>query len=708
MLTSIKGQIKKLLVANAEKNYRKTLESQNLDYHKWIALEEETFQSHHVILNFTSKYLTNDFRILSNEEIKKENDAELAKSDSLCKLIEFLADFDPKNDRPQYLVCAPGRLPQVRLELEKGNLDVKGVIVQNYKGYFSDFAFSEIHRAFSENGNLILIYSDEDVAEKDGHRVKPWFKPDWAPEDFLSFLYFGGFVALRAEALLSLPPEECKDLYAMICRLLTEKGAFDRRQGLHGTEAVLHIPMALFHSEKEGYDFVKDRSLKEACREEEVKGLVSVVIPSKDHPDILERCISSLKEKTVLPPDLSYEIIVTDNGSNPENRARIENMLRNDTYLYEEEAFNFSRMCNRGASVAKGDYLLFLNDDMEITEPDWLLKLVSSASLPRAGAVGAKLLYPSSDRIQHAGITNLRIGPAHKLQFLSDSEDRYYGRNRYVHDMMGVTGACLLVRAELFRSIGGFDEVLKVAFNDVDLCYRIYEEGYYNIERNDTFLFHHESLSRGNDAEDESKQLRLTAEKDYLYEKHRALYGKDPFYNPNLTTDMLETEYAPAFHYRVDLNRPWARVSDITSVINNARFDHCVRVGMEAATDLFKWKYGFAKEKSDTPVLKEDLGFYFQGYTFVIGGNNACYERTLLLENRDSGRVYGVEVATIRRPDIAANIPDQVNADLAGYTAKMKWDAVPPGNYRFGMYMKDKTSKTRLYNWSNWTLRVEG
>ena len=118
---------------------------------------------------------------------------------------------------------------------------------------------------------------------------------------------------------------------------------------------------------------------------------------------------------------------------------------------------------------------MFLNDDMEIVGENWLVLLMEKAVLPYVGAVGAKLLYPDTDIIQHAGITNLRVGPAHKLQFAHDTEDHYFGQNRGVHDMLGVTGACLLVKKTIFEKSGGFDETLAVAFNDVDLCYKIYE-----------------------------------------------------------------------------------------------------------------------------------------------------------------------------------------------------------------------------------------
>lgn len=221
-----------------------------------------------------------------------------------------------------------------------------------------------------------------------------------------------------------------------------------------------------------------------------------------------------------------------------------------------------------------------------------------------------------------------------------------------MHDMLGVTGACLLVKKTIFEKVGGFDETLAVAFNDVDLCYKIYEEGYYNVVRNDLFLFHHESLSRGKDGESEEKQLRLLREKDYLYEKHQDLYGKDPFYHPYLTTDMLETEYTPAFRYQVDLSMPWAKVKECTQEVLAAREDECLVIGMECAMDIYKWKYGVSPEKrknrnldldkedyskkekdnrndrsNDRSNDSEDQGYYFQGYSFVIGSDNACYKK---------------------------------------------------------------------------------
>ena len=448
--------------------------------------------------------------------------------------------------------------------------------------------------------------------------------------------------------------------------------------------------------------------------EERKDHLVSVIIPSKDNPEVLFHCISSLTERTkgVIP----YEIILVDNGSREENKILIKQniealqqknypLCREICYHYESMAFNFSRMCNLGASMAKGDLLLFLNDDMEIIQGDWLVKLAEKAVLKRVGAVGAKLLYPDSTVIQHAGITNLHVGPAHKLQLLDDKDDHYYGRNRYVHNMMGVTGACLMLQKKRFEELGGFYEGLAVAFNDVDLCYTLFESGYDNIQRNDVVLYHHESLSRGKDGESEEKQLRLLGEKDVLYERHQDCYGKDPYYSKYLTTDMLESEYTPAYHYQVSMDMPWSRVQK-KELPENAGEDACVVLGMECAMDIYKWKYGVAAGRGKTPPAEEDEGYYFQGYAFVIGSDNACYKKTLFLEEKETGEKLLIPVRDCYRPDIDGNLKDQIHTELTGFAAKVHLSDIPKGQYRFGMLMEDGCSRQKLFSYSSWVLRA--
>lgn len=725
-MNPLKKTIKKLLIANQEVKYKSILESKRMDYCKWINQIENAEKDNNLNFQTNEKILKINFSEEVNESENIENDSELAENDNLCKLIEaFYEEKASENEEncKRILLSNREKLTQTHNYLKKTSEKIDFVIFTSYEGEIPKFGFEKIFKEIKNNKNLILLYGDEDVIKKDGTRSNPWFKPDWAPEDFLSCFYMGGFVLLNAKELAKMSVSQDDDLYRLVYKLLVVNGLFDKHSSIESKDdifnhKVVHIPYILFHSkEKEGYEQVKNLKLDSVFAEKKEEAFVSIIIPSKDHPDILFRCIDSFLDITVFD-SVKCEFIVVDNGSSDANKSIIQ-QLANDykakkmvddfKYIYEKKDFNFSYMCNLGAKNAKGDFLLFLNDDMEVVEPLWLEKLCEKVRLPYAGAVGAKLIYPKSikkegDIIQHAGITNLRIGPAHKLQFLSDSKDWYYGRNRGCHDMMGVTGACLLVKRSVFNEAGCFDENLAVAFNDVDLCYSIYEKGYYNIERNDVTLLHHESLSRGDDAASSEKMLRLSREKDYLYLKHQELYGIDPFYNVNLTTDMLEQEYAPRYHYEVHLDERWANVNNMTDKLKSAREDKCLRVGMESAMDIYKWKYGVSSDCGKLSPTEDDMGFYFQGYSFVTGSNNACFEKTLLLRNISTSETFGVELQIEYRPDIKNNLSDQLNVDLTGYTAKIRKDSIPFGKYQFGMYAKDKTSSLRLYNWSNWTL----
>ena len=159
--------------------------------------------------------------------------------------------------------------------------------------------------------------------------------------------------------------------------------------------------------------------------------------------------------------------------------------------------------------------------------------------ISHVGAVGVKLLYPNTNKIQHVGIINLDAGPSHILLNKRDDKMYYFGRNIYTYNYLAVTGACMLIRREIFNKIGQFDESLSIAYNDVDLCIRLYKSGFYNVVRNDVKVLHHESLSRGSDLLDKTKLKRLENERDYLYIKHPEFKNYDPFYNINFSQKNL-------------------------------------------------------------------------------------------------------------------------------------------------------------------------
>lgn len=703
----LKKKIKQLLIKRQRILYEKRVSAQNLTYHEWISQQEKNIKKDNFLLEENGNFLTNDLETVVNDGNKIENERNNSKKAVLCR---SFYSFD--------------------LSISDGTTIT---LITLYKGKVSDIAKTLICKQFLDHKNTILVYGDEDIKENDV-RENPWFKPDWSPDRFLSCFYFGGIVAVRKDALLdayavckekdvlnNISYENWEKLYFLLFELLKLHHAFEK--GHEKSQIpVCHIPQILFHSKKNGYDQIKDYKLPdEAVREikEETEQLISIIIPSKDNVDVLFNCLASLIERTVTK--YRYEIILVDNGSKEENQIKIRERaeeygskrvnvnagFQKIKYLYEVMEFNFSRMCNKGAEAAEGGILLFLNDDMEIISSGWLDLLAGKAVLPYAGAVGAKLLYPESDKIQHAGITNLRVGPAHKLQFLSDEKVHYFGMNRGVHNMLAVTGACLMVKRKVFSEAGGFYEGLAVAFNDVDLCYTIYEKGYYNIVRNDVILYHHESLSRGKDGESEKKQLRLLKEKDILYERHQDIYGKDPFYHPYLTTDMLESEYSPRYRYQVTLDMPWSVVEKDAGSVKNAKEDQCLVVGMECAMDIYKWQYGVSPEKGKVKVKTEDMGYYFQGYSFVVGSDNACYKKRLLLKNQENGQVWLIPVEDRYRQDIKNNLKDQLNVDLTGFAGKMRKREIPAGVYQFGMLAEDTCSRQKLVNWSNWVIQVE-
>ena len=241
-------------------------------------------------------------------------------------------------------------------------------------------------------------------------------------------------------------------------------------------------------------------------------------------------------------------------------------------------------MCNRGAELADGKLLLFLNDDIELCENDWLDKMVSRALQPYVGSVGLKLYYPDSVKIQHDGIVNLPVGPVHKLQFMEDDRSYYFGRNRFTQDCVAVTGACLLIRTEVFREAGGFREVLRVAYNDVELGFRLLEMGYYNVVWNDRFAYHHESLSRGSD-ESPEKMQRLVQERELLYQMHPQFRGEDPFYPKGLNREGLDSRVVPAYLTdRNVLQEPfWKRGLPGGEELQKIRRDNCLMARVETA-----------------------------------------------------------------------------------------------------------------------------
>ena len=419
---------------------------------------------------------------------------------------------------------------------------------------------------------------------------------------------------------------------------------------------------------------------------------VSVVIPSKDHPEVLERCLRSFRERTDYQ---YYEWIVVDNGSNKENRSKMEALQKQYefTYIYEEMPFNFSKMCNMGAARASGDLILLMNDDIEVIEQSWLRRMAGQALQPHVGAVGAKLWYADTQNIQHVGITNMQIGPSHKLITFPDDRNYYYGHNRVAYDMIGVTAACLMVSREKYQEVGGLDETMAVAYNDVDFCFKLIEAGYYNVLRNDAVLYHHESLSRGLDEHDEGKWERLLKEKENLYAKHPQMKGQDPFYHNALIDNASDYGCNYKFAHEEHLH---------TVPVEPLKGESIKRLKakyLQLTVDRAEIQH---KIHADEPDI-----LWIMGWSYIPGADNACYDKHILFlrVNGAEGEGYTAVPADWYRRDVEAILPMERNIGLAGFVLRIFRKDLPSGTYRVGMLCTNEQGD-RLLAWSDVTCEV--
>lgn len=267
--------------------------------------------------------------------------------------------------------------------------------------------------------------------------------------------------------------------------------------------------------------------------------LISIIIANKDHVEDLSRCVSSILEKSTYE---NYEIIIVENNSqDAKTFAYYEELQANEKIrvITYEGAFNYSAVNNLGVSTARGEYVLLLNNDTQVITVNWMEELLMYAQREDVGAVGAKLYY-GDKTIQHAGVV-LGLG-AHRTaghSHYGQHRDNlgYMGRLCYAQNVSAVTGACLLVKKELFLEVGGLDEGFAVSLNDVDFCIKLRQKGYLNVFTPFAELYHFESRSRGLDDQGE-KAERYNRESEKFREKWKeVLEAGDPYYNPNFSLD---------------------------------------------------------------------------------------------------------------------------------------------------------------------------
>ena len=588
-------------------------------------------------------------------------------------------------------------------DFSKENLGEIIIFTHHKKGLRQE-AIPIILSVFWEKEEIQVVYGDEDeINYNETVRMNPWFKPDYSPDTLLSYYYFGNVIAVRKQCL--------KDVL-----LDTE---WDIKEKIYGLTLQICIPLSrefVFHCREMFYTshnisywgfeekYLKIKEKYQILRKKVQIDGVSVIIPSKDNPKVLERCLRSIVKWT---EDVVYEIIVVDNGSSEENKYRIEKLQKEMgfQYLYVPKEFNFSFMCNLGTKSSQYKLFLFLNDDCEVLHSGWMKKMVDQTKICETGAVGAKLYYPNSKTIQHCGIYGLYVGPAHKLQFKEDVRSYYDRRNLDIRNVLAVTGACLMVRKEVFEQVGGFEEKFQVAFNDVDLCYKIYKAGYNNVINNEVQLWHHESLSRGSDDSPE-KMLRHRRERDRLYENHKDLWSDDPYYHPGLTSYHLDINYSYAYEYEIDREKIiFENCKKIKKLPKKLREDSCLVPMIEYAGDIKEWYIKKEEILELTERRKSKKIVYFQGNMVVLGSNNSYFDKRIILENIDNESFYQIRPKRIYRPDIFTNLPDQKNVALSGFAFLLDLELLPQGEYKICAMAKDKISGQYLFRRTS--LRLE-
>lgn len=441
-----------------------------------------------------------------------------------------------------------------------------------------------------QHPDVMLIYSDEDKLSPEGERYGPYFKPDWNEPLLLAQNYFNHLCVYNTS-------------------LIREIGGF--RLGYEGSQdhdlvlrsalkirpdQIRHIPRILYHWRQfSGSGSFSDKAL-DCCEKSRRQALadylaakgrdatvtrgyagynkvnykikklpmVSCIVPARNHAELTQTCLDGLLHHTDYAP---LEIILVDNGSTDEDAILLCKSFGEDPrvrVIHWDKPFNYSEINNMAAREACGEVLALLNNDIKVIHSDWLQRLVAYAMQPDTGAVGPKLLY-ANDEIQHAGVIRGCGGCAgHLCRGFPRESSVLYGQLQLTRWVSVVTGACLVVRKELFFEVGGLDEQgLKIAFNDVDFCLKLHEKGYHNTYVGDVELYHLESVSRGYEDTPE-KQERFSQEISTMVGRWGEQLLWDPFYSAHYsrcyTSPVLLKAHESPYLPKDYVWKPWEKI----------------------------------------------------------------------------------------------------------------------------------------------------
>ncbi|MDM8565027.1 glycosyltransferase family 2 protein [Candidatus Halobeggiatoa sp. HSG11] len=380
------------------------------------------------------------------------------------------------------------------------------------------------------NDDVDMLYSDEDRFDTEDLFDEPYFKPDYSVEMQRSQSYTGQLGVYKTKLLQHLQDVASQFSGHHIQHI--PKVLYHRRRQTVAIDYPLQTTQAILDSEAHGGIAKKINNNNIITYPITGQPLVSIIIPTKDKPDILSRCINSIHHITSY---LNLEIIIVDNGSIEEETLQLFEKYKTNCKIFScDTPFNFSKLVNYGVQKSQGEIILLLNNDTEVIGPvDWLQEMIGFAQHPEIAAVGCKLLYPQDNTVQHAGLI-CGIGGVvnHSHKHFPTESAGYFNRLAIVSNYSAITGACLMIKRNLWGA--GFDENLSIAFNDVDFCLRLLHKGLRHVVLPQVTLYHHESQSRGLE-NTSAKQARLQQEEDYMRQRWGTILQNDPFYNPNLT-----------------------------------------------------------------------------------------------------------------------------------------------------------------------------
>jgi glycosyltransferase involved in cell wall biosynthesis len=421
-------------------------------------------------------------------------------------------------------------------------------------------AFYENVKVLNQNNSIDMIYSDEDKLDLKGNRCDPNFKPDFSPDTLMSLNYICHLTLLRRSIV--------NDIGGFTVGL---DGAQDYDLFLRFSEKtnhIYHISKILYHwrmvkgstsMSLSSKDYASDKSiiaLENALKRRNLKGyitkdnvsqyyithyevqgnpLISIIIPTRDYADILKSCLESIYKKTSYK---NYEVIIANNNSVESETYDLfktyQNKYKNFKIIDINTEFNYSNINNIAIKSAQGEYIVLLNNDTEIISENWLTEMVGYASLPHVGTVGPKLLY-SDMTVQHGGVI-LGLGGVASHAYIGANRDDagMFGRLRVPYNYSAVTAACLMVSKKKYEEVGGLEEDLMVAYNDIDFNIKLLEKGYYNVFLPQVEIIHYESKSRGLDTSPE-KYKRFLKESKYMYDKWENILQNDVMYNSNFS-----------------------------------------------------------------------------------------------------------------------------------------------------------------------------